>query len=46
MRRDGELYEPSWERWAAQEDRMLARERTPARADLVIDTVTGALARP
>jgi uridine kinase len=41
MRRDGELYEPFWDRWAAQEDRMLAREQTPARADLVIDTATG-----
>jgi hypothetical protein len=46
LRRDGELYEPFWDRWAAQEDRMLAREQTPARADLVIDTPKGLVARP
>jgi uridine kinase len=36
--RDGAQYEPFWDQWAAQEDRMLARERTPERADIVIDT--------
>ena len=35
--RDGETFAPYWDRWAAQEDAMLARERTPERADLVID---------
>jgi uridine kinase len=34
--RDGEKYGPHWERWARQEDEMLAREGTPARANLVI----------
>lgn len=34
--RDGELYGPHWERWARQEDQMLAREGTPARANLMI----------
>jgi uridine kinase len=32
--RDGELFRPHWERWAAQEDALLARERTPQRASL------------
>lgn len=36
MARDGDLYRPHWRRWAAQEDRHLARERTPHRADLVL----------
>ena len=35
--RDGETFVPYWDMWAAQEDAMLARERTPERADLVID---------
>lgn len=34
--RDGETFAPHWERWAAQEDAMLARERTPDRADIAI----------
>jgi anthranilate synthase component 1/para-aminobenzoate synthetase len=36
--RDGETFAPHWDRWAAQEDAMLARERTPGRADLVIES--------
>jgi len=36
--RDGEIFAPYWDRWAAQEDAMLARERTPERADLVLKT--------
>lgn len=34
--RDGVTFAPHWDRWAAAEDAMLARERTPQRADLVI----------
>jgi uridine kinase len=34
--RDGETFAPYWDAWAAQEDAMLARERTPERADLVL----------
>ena len=34
--RDGETLAPHWECWAAQEDAMLARERTPERADILI----------
>jgi hypothetical protein len=36
MERDGGLYAPNWERWARQEEEMLAREGTPARADVVV----------
>ena len=36
--RDGETYAPHWERWAAQERVTFARERTRARADLVLVT--------
>jgi hypothetical protein len=36
--RDGEGYRPHWQRWAGQEDAYLARDRTPDRADLVVDT--------
>lgn len=43
--RDGETFAPYWDRWAAQEDRMLARERTPERADVVIDGVSGTVIR-
>lgn len=34
--RDGETFAPHWDRWAAQEDAMLACERTPDRADILI----------
>jgi uridine kinase len=36
--RDGETFAPYWDYWAAQEDAMLARERTPERAGLVVRT--------
>jgi cytidylate kinase len=36
LERDGETFAPHWERWAAQEDAMLASEHTKDRADLVI----------
>jgi uridine kinase len=36
LARDGETFAPHWDQWAAQEDAMLARERTRERADLVI----------
>lgn len=41
--RDGETFAPHWDRWAAQEDAMLARERTPERADIVLDGQSGNL---
>jgi hypothetical protein len=34
----GEIFAPHWDQWAAQEDATLARERTPERADLVLQT--------
>jgi uridine kinase len=36
LERDGDVFAPHWERWAAQEEAMLARERTPERADLTL----------
>ncbi len=36
--RDGETFAPHWDRWAAQEDAMLARERTAERAGVVLET--------
>jgi uridine kinase len=36
--RDGETFAPHWDMWAAQEEAMLARERTQERADLVLRT--------
>jgi uridine kinase len=46
LARDGEVYAPHWDRWAAQEDALLAREHTPRRADVVIDTTVSELAGP
>jgi len=40
MARDGETYRPHWRRWADQEERLFARERTRERADLVYDDDT------
>ena len=34
--RDGAVFEPYWDRWAADEDRVHARERTRERADVVV----------
>lgn len=34
--RDGGAYLPYWERWARQEELMLARERTSERADIIL----------
>ncbi len=36
LERDGEGYAPHWDRWAAQEERFLARERPLELADLVL----------
>ena len=40
--RDGETFAPYWDQWAAQEDLMLTRERTPDRADVLIGSQPGA----
>jgi uridine kinase len=36
LERDGDVFAPHWEQWAAQEEAMLARERTPERANLIL----------
>ncbi len=36
--RDGEVFAANWERWAAQERELFARDGTRARADLVVRT--------
>ncbi|MEO5876543.1 MAG: hypothetical protein ABIS86_01830 [Streptosporangiaceae bacterium] len=36
LARDGDTYRPNWDRWAAQEDALFARERTAERADVVV----------
>jgi uridine kinase len=38
--RDGQTFAPYWDMWAAQEEAMLAREHTPARASIVITSET------
>jgi uridine kinase len=43
--RDGESFAPQWDQWAAQEELMLTREETPARADIVIDGLAGTMER-
>ena len=35
--RDGDAFAPHWERWAAAEAELFARERTRERADLLVD---------
>lgn len=46
LARDGERYAPHWDRWAAQEEAFLARERPRELADHVLDgrSARGALA--
>ena len=39
----GKTFAPHWDTWAAQEDALLARERTPERADIVMDGTTGCM---
>ena len=36
--RDGEVYRPYWQRWAAQESALFQADDTASRADIVIDT--------
>jgi adenylate kinase family enzyme len=43
LARDGDVYAPHWERWAAQEARFAARERPEEYADVVLDVSTGQL---
>ncbi|MEO5653389.1 MAG: 4-amino-4-deoxy-L-arabinose transferase [Marmoricola sp.] len=37
LERDGDAFAPHWERWAADEVALFARERTRQRADVVVD---------
>ena len=37
IERDGDTFAPYWEKWAADEQELFARERTRERADLVVD---------
>lgn len=43
LARDGDLYAPHWERWAAQEARFAERERPEEWADAIIDVATQTL---
>ena len=38
--RDGEVFARAWDRWAVQEEALLARDRTSGRADVVLDTTS------
>ncbi len=38
VERDGEVFRPHWERWAAQERALFEADRTRERADIVIET--------
>lgn len=38
LERDGDAYRPFWERWAAQERRLYARDAVREHADVVVDT--------
>lgn len=40
LERDGEMFAPHWQSWAAQERELFAREQTRERADLIILTDT------
>lgn len=40
IRRDGEVFARQWDRWAAQEVQLLARDDTQRRATLVLDTTS------
>lgn len=38
LARDGELYAPFWDAWAAQEEAIFTADATRARADLIVET--------
>ena len=46
IQRDGEVFRPHWERWAAQERALFGADRTRERADIVVDTTPGPAAAP
>ncbi len=41
LARDGATYEPYWDQWAAQEDRLIAAEGLPAGVNLILDVAAG-----
>jgi cytidylate kinase len=43
LARDGDVYSPHWDRWAAQEARFAERERPEEWADAVLDVSSGLL---
>jgi para-aminobenzoate synthetase len=43
--RDGDLYRPHWQRWADQEAALYSRDPVAERADVVVDTSSGATGR-
>jgi uridine kinase len=43
LERDGDVYAPHWDRWAAQEARFAERERPEEWADAVLDVSSGQL---
>lgn len=46
LERDGDAFAPHWERWAAAEAALFAREDTRARADVLVDGRDGTLLDP
>lgn len=42
LRRDGDAYAPHWDRWAAQEERFMAREKPRSLASMVVDGLESA----
>ncbi len=46
IERDGEVFRPHWERWAAQERALFEADRTRERADIVVDTTPGPATAP
>lgn len=46
LARDGDTYAPFWDRWAEQEDRLLAGDAVAAVADIVVDGTNGVAAAP
>ena len=46
LERDGAALAPQWRRWALDEERLHEAEQTRARADVLVDGVTGRLSWP
>ena len=46
LERDGDTFAPHWDRWAAAEASLFAREQTRVHADVVVDGRDGAVLHP